>query len=114
MTETQIAELRDQASETMAGYGQALADRVEKTQQKIGRKVEDAANAVYDHAHIATDAGRSVAARLSTTGSYLRDRTAQDMIRDAQVAMVRNPTAAVIIGVAAGFLIGRVVGRSRA
>ena len=113
MNETQVAELRDQASETMTGYGQGLADQVERTQQKIGRKLEDAANAVHDSVHSATEAGHSVATRLSTTGSYLRNHKTQDIIRDARVAMVRNPTASVIIGVAAGFLIGRVVGRGR-
>ena len=113
MNETQVEEFKDQASGTIKNYGQALADQTEKTEQKLGRTFDDAAKAVQEGLHSATEAGQSVASKLSTTASYLRDRKTQDIVQDARVAIVRNPAAAVLIGIAAGFILGRVGRGSR-
>ena len=113
MNENQIEEFKDQASGTMKSYGQALADKTEKTEHKLGQTFDDAANAVKEGLLSATEAGQSVASKVSTTASYLRDRKTQDIVQDARVAIVRNPAAAVLIGIAAGFILGRVGRGSR-
>jgi ElaB/YqjD/DUF883 family membrane-anchored ribosome-binding protein len=56
---------------------------------------------------IAGDASSAVANAMESSGRYLQEEGVKDMAEDVTNLIRRNPIPALLIGVAAGFLVGR-------
>jgi ElaB/YqjD/DUF883 family membrane-anchored ribosome-binding protein len=91
----------DQARVSTAGGLQRAASKVQETADQLpgGQTVQNAA--------------RSVASGMERSASYLREHDFSDMQADAENFVRRHPGKTLIAALAAGFLLGQALRRSR-
>ncbi|MGF1510124.1 MAG: hypothetical protein ACFB9M_11555 [Myxococcota bacterium] len=105
---------RDLAGEA----GRKLADRVneqaDRGMKNLGRKLDEAADYVRDRGAEAADKVHvdarhvdALADRIHGAASYLQERDARSAVADIDRSIQKHPYKALMIGAAAGYLIGR-------
>ena len=113
---------KDAAKEAATSVGQM----VDKATEKIGEKADDAAAYVGGgiksmgenirekgpQEGILGGAASGVASAMEQTGKYLEKEGLTGMTEDVTELIKRNPVAAVLVGVAVGYLLGRALSRS--
>jgi hypothetical protein len=80
----------------------AAADKVRQVASAVGDRAESAAAAVGDKV-------RSVGDTIESGGRYLQERDLSGMLEDCTNLVRRYPLPALLIGVALGFCMGRVL-----
>ena len=118
----------DAAQQAATSVAQSAVDaaafvgrKAEDAASFVGQKTEDAGAAVGSSLRslghtvrdrgpdsgIAGDATSAVADSLESSGRYLREEGLKEMAEDVTKLIRRNPIQSLVIGVAAGYLVGR-------
>ena len=111
----------DRARDAASSVGQRVSDaasyagsRAEDATSAVGGGIKSLASQVRQnapHEGMFGSASASVAGALDRTGDYLREQGLSGMAEDFTSLVRRNPIPALLIGVAAGFLIARATSR---
>jgi hypothetical protein len=115
-------QMADKAREIAAN----VADRAKDMACSIGQKAEDATHAVgggmeslgstvrgkLPHGGALGAAASTLAGGLESGGHYLKEEGLKGIAADLTNMIRRNPVPAMLVGVAAGFIIARVTARS--
>ena len=94
-------------AEDAASY---VGQRTEDAGAAVGGSLRSLGQTVRDRGPeggMAGDASSAVANSLESSGRYLQDEGLKDMAQDVTNVIRRNPIPALLIGVAAGYLVGR-------
>jgi len=115
------SDLMDKAKDAASSVGSRVGDAT----NYVGQRAEDATSAAAGglkslasqvrqnapHEGMLGTASSGVASALDRTGDYLREQGLSGMADDFTNLIRRNPIPALLIGVAAGFLIARATSR---
>jgi ElaB/YqjD/DUF883 family membrane-anchored ribosome-binding protein len=124
--ESTAAGLKDKASEASARARAGLDDAMKTGRQKADQArmstaggLEKAASKVHETAERLPGgektqrAAHAVASGMERSASYLREHEFREMMSDAEEFVRRHPGQSLIAAVAAGFLLGQAMRRSR-
>jgi ElaB/YqjD/DUF883 family membrane-anchored ribosome-binding protein len=113
-TSQAISEAANQAKERAAQFGQTVAQKVDEQRDAAAGALHNASETMHRHAErlpAGSEYVHSAAEGLDSVAGYMAEHDANEMMQDAGSFIKRHPGASVLVGVAAGFLLGRMIWR---
>ncbi|HZO15116.1 MAG TPA: hypothetical protein VFB62_17695 [Polyangiaceae bacterium] len=88
--------------------GGAVAQRFDDATSRAGRRVEEMGHKARERITTAAD---TVAEKAQSVGSFLQERDIAGMADDVADVIRRYPVQSVLVGLGAGFMLGRMTSR---
>lgn len=98
----------DTTGSTEPTRGGAVAHRFDEATTRAGRRVEEMG---YKARERITTAADTVAEKAQSVGSFLQERDIAGMADDVADVIRRYPVQSVLVGIGAGFMLGRMTSR---
>lgn len=114
-TEQKINEAVEQGKQQASQFGQALAEKVDAQRDAAANRLHNASEAIHaqaDRLPAGSDLAHSAAERVDAVAGYMAEHDTSEMAAEAGSFLRRHPGVSVMIGIAAGFVIGRALIRS--
>lgn len=109
-------EVADRAREVASDAGRQIIDRANESATKgmsaLADKLDQAADSLADKRHgddIIGQATSKLHSGLRSTAGYLKERDPRTVVEDIDEAIHRHPYRALAVGVAVGWLVGRLM-----
>ena len=110
----------EQTKRKLSEFGAAAADKVEQNRGTAAAGLEGAAETLHQKAdqlheggEKVADMAHSAADKLSATADYVRSNDLNDMLKDVQQIVKKNPGPALAVAAGLGFLVSRAFSRDR-
>lgn len=113
-TEQRVHEALDQGKQRASQLGQAIAEKVDEQRDAAANALHNASESLHAQAdRLAAGSGlaHSAAEGLDAAAGFMAEHDASEMAAEAGSFLRRHPGMSVMIGIAAGFMIGRALMR---
>jgi len=105
-----VTEAKNKAEELAKDVGHQIGQKADDATAAAGRGMQTVAETIREHAPssgVAGAAAKTVSEKIESGGRYLEHEKLSGVMEDVTDVIRRNPVPALLIAVAAGFLLAR-------